>query len=67
MSLGVHSKYYLDWHVQALQLVIPRQVQPTDMSTIGISWGDDCSTGAGDNAQVLSNIPPNDPVSMNVI
>ena len=47
MNLSQRSRHCLDWWRKALTLGLSKQTQPSDVGTLGISWGDGSGTGLG--------------------
>ena len=56
MDLSERSKVCLQWWIDALSCGLHHQSQPTDVSTLGVAWGDGSGTGAGGTFNTLS--PP---------
>ena len=47
MDLSERSRLCLQWWVEALSCGLHKQSQPTDVATMGVTWGDGSGTGAG--------------------
>ena len=54
MDLSVKSQLCLQWWIDALNCGLNRQSQPTDVSTLGVTWGDGSGTGAGGTFNLTS-------------
>ena len=54
MTLGVRSIMCLQWWREALCCGLNKQVQPQDVSTMGVTWGDGSGTGAGGTFNLVS-------------
>jgi len=55
MSLSERSRLCLHWWMDALRLGLTKQSQPTDVATLGITWGDGSGTGAGGTFNLASS------------
>lgn len=54
MVLGEKSNMCLQWWREALCCGLSKQVQPQDVSTMGVTWGDGSGTGAGGTFNLVS-------------
>ena len=54
MDLSERSRVCLQWWIDALSCGLHHQSQPTDVSTLGVAWGDGSGTGAGGTFNSLS-------------
>ena len=54
MTLGEKSHMCLEWWRDALCCGLTKQIQPQDVSTLGVTWGDGSGTGAGGTFNLIS-------------
>ena len=54
MELSERSRLCLQWWIDALSGGMHRQSQPTDVATMGVTWGDGSGTGAGGTFNLTS-------------
>ena len=54
MNLSMRSILCLQWWMNALSLGLRRQSQPTDVVTLGVTWGYGSGTGAGGSFNLTS-------------
>ena len=66
MHLSERSRMCLEWWIEALSLGLQRIAQPTDVATLGISWGDGSGTGAGGTFNLATNETTVDVVELDV-
>ena len=66
MNLGEKSNLCLQWWRDALCCGLSKQIQPQDVSTLGVTWGDGSGTGAGGTFNLVSSDNLTDETILNV-
>ena len=66
MTLGEKSSICLQWWRNALCNGLSKQVQPQDVSTLGVTWGDGSGTGAGGTFNLVSKAHVTEETTLNV-
>ena len=66
MDLSQKSQLCLQWWIDALTCGLSRQCQPTDVATLGVTWGDGSGTGAGGTFNLTSSSDTSDLTTLTI-